>query len=229
MRLSTGAELRLTGPAGSNAAVLCVNGGQAAAVEGTWSASLEWLVGRLAPRFPELTFGEVRYRIKSWKRLDWCAEDARAAIHAVGASRTLLVGYSMGGAVAVLAAHEPSVRTVVGLAPWFPDRVRFEPLAGRRLRVIHGSLDRWPPGVPGVSPASSRHGFDRARTIGVEGEYTLIPGALHGIALRAPWGSPMPLPRAGAWAGHLEQELERFSELTPVGDVAARAALHPPP
>ena len=35
-------------------AVVCVNGGQAAEVEGTWSASLEWLVTRLAPRFPEL-------------------------------------------------------------------------------------------------------------------------------------------------------------------------------
>ena len=32
--------------------VVCVNGGQAGEVEGTWSASLEWLVRRLAPRFP---------------------------------------------------------------------------------------------------------------------------------------------------------------------------------
>ena len=36
--LSTGAEMRLTG-AGPTA-VVCVNGGQAAEVEGTWSASL---------------------------------------------------------------------------------------------------------------------------------------------------------------------------------------------
>jgi len=48
VRISTGAEMRVTGdPAG--AAVVCVNGGQAAEVEGTWSASLEWLVRRVAP------------------------------------------------------------------------------------------------------------------------------------------------------------------------------------
>src|SRR6266542_6164126 len=96
-RLASGAELRLIGPT-DQAAVICVNGGQRAAVEGTWSASLEWLVRRLAPRFPELGFAEVRFRIKSWKRLDWCVEDARAAIRETGALRTLLLGFSMGGA-----------------------------------------------------------------------------------------------------------------------------------
>ena len=78
VELATGAEMRLTG-AGATA-VVCVNGGQATEVEGTWSASLEWLVGRLAPRFPGLAFAEVRYRIKSWKRLDDCIADARAAV-----------------------------------------------------------------------------------------------------------------------------------------------------
>ena len=80
MRLGSGAELRVTGPLDAPAAVVCVNGGQAAEVEGTWSASLEWLVRRLAPRFPALAFAEVRYRIKSWNKLDWCVEDARAAV-----------------------------------------------------------------------------------------------------------------------------------------------------
>ena len=47
MNLSTGAEARVTG-AGAERAVVCVNGGQSAQVPGTWSASLEWLVGRLA-------------------------------------------------------------------------------------------------------------------------------------------------------------------------------------
>ena len=188
-----------------------MNGGQAAQVAGTWSASLEWLVTRLAPAFPELAFAEVRYRIKSWEKLDWCIDDARAAIEAVGAERTLLVGFSMGGAVASQAAAEQSVEAVVGLAPWFPDRLPLETLRGRRLRVLHGSLDRWLPGIPGVSPASSRRGFDRARAHGVEGEYTLIPGAVHGLALRAPSGRPVPLPRARTWARLVADELRRFS------------------
>jgi pimeloyl-ACP methyl ester carboxylesterase len=208
--LASGAELRLTGPT-HDAAVICVNGGQAAEVEGTWSASLEWLVRRLAPRFPALGFAEVRYRIKSWRRLDWCIEDARAAIREVGAPRTLLLGFSMGGAVSIACADEPSVEEVLGLAPWIPDRLAVEPLRGRRLRVLHGSLDRNLPGIPGVSPTLSRHGFERARALGVGGEYTLIPGALHGVALRAGSGRLVPLPRAGRFAKLVTAELTRWS------------------
>jgi pimeloyl-ACP methyl ester carboxylesterase len=210
IRLSTGAELRASGPGGARAAVVCVNGGQASEVEGTWSATLEWLVRRLAPRFPGLRFGEVRYRVKSWKQLDRCVEDARAAIEELAARRTLVLGFSMGGAVAARVASEPSVETVLGLAPWFPDRLPLEPLRGRRLRVLHGSLDRWLPGIPGVSPALSRRGFDRALALGASGEYTLIPGAVHGVALRAHWGRPVPLPRARTWERLVAEELERF-------------------
>ncbi len=207
-QLSTGAELRLTGPV-DRLAVVCVNGGQSSEVEGTWSASIEWLVRRLAPEFPALGFAEVRYRIKSWKRLDWCVADARAAVVETGAPRVLLLGFSMGGSVAVQAAVEPAVDTVVGLAPWLPDRLSLEPLRGHRFAVIHGKLDRWLPGIPGVSPASSRRGFERARSLGVEGEYTLIPRALHGIAFRA-GERALPLPGAKIWARHVASELARF-------------------
>jgi dienelactone hydrolase len=209
LQLSTGAEVRLTGPT-SGAAVICVNGGQSSEVEGTWSASLELLVQRLAPLFPSLGFAEVRYRIKSWRRLDWCIEDARAAIREVDAPSTLLLGFSMGGAVSIASADEPSVEEVLGLAPWIPDRLSVEPLRGKRLRVLHGSLDRNLPGIPGVSPKLSRHGFDRARALGVEGEYTLIPGALHGVAVRARSGRLVPLPRARRWLELVAAELERF-------------------
>jgi pimeloyl-ACP methyl ester carboxylesterase len=209
-RLRSGAELRITGPPDAAAAVVCVNGGQGREVEGTWSASLEWLVRKVAPRFPSLAFGEVRYRVKSWKRLDWCVVDAVAAIDTLAAERTLLLGFSMGGAVAVHAAETPAVETVLGLAPWFPDRLSLEPLRGKRLRVLHGSLDRWLPGIPGVSPASSRRGFERARMLGAEGTYTVIPGGIHGVALRAHWGRAVPLPRAGSWARLVADELAVF-------------------
>jgi pimeloyl-ACP methyl ester carboxylesterase len=211
-RLATGAELRLTGPAAPSAAVVCVNGGQGHEAAGTWSATLEWLVRRLAPAFPGLTFGEVRYRVKSWNKLDWCIEDARAALSELGAPRTLLLGFSMGGAVAVAVADKPSVETVLGLAPWLPDKLSLEPLRGRRLRILHGALDRPFLGIPGVSPAGSRRGFDRAQALGVDGDYTLIPGAGHAIALRAHWGRALPLPRAGAWARLVADELRRFQD-----------------
>lgn len=210
MRLSTGAELRVTGPLDAPAAVICVNGGQADLAEGTWSATLEWLVRRLAPQFPQLAFAEVRYRIKSWNRLDWCVEDARAAVAEVASARTLLLGFSMGGAVSALAAADPSVETVLGLAPWLPDRLSLESLRGKRLRILHGSLDRALPGIPGVAPALSRRGYERALSLGAEGEYTLVRGALHGAALRTPSGRLVPLPRAQKWASLAAGELHRF-------------------
>lgn len=209
MILSTGAEMRVTG-ATDTCAVVCMNGGQAREVEGTWSASVEWLVRKLAPRLPELGFAEVRYRVKSWKRLDSCFEDARAAVEEVAAPRTVLLGFSMGGAVSISIADEPTVEGVVGLAPWIPDELSVTGLRGKRLAVFHGALDRWLPGVPGVSARHSRKGFDRARERGVEGRYVLIPGAFHGIALRRPSGGLLTLPRAERWAELVEEELRGY-------------------
>ena len=209
MVLETGAELRMSNGRRERT-VVCVNGGQGGEVAGTWSASLEWLVGALAPRFPELGFAEVRYRIKSWRRLDWCVEDARAAVRAAGGGRTLLLGFSMGGAVSIAAADEPTVERIVGLAPWIPDRLDLGPVRGRRLDVLHGSLDGWLPGIPGVSPASSLRGYERALAAGATGSYTLIPGALHAMALRAPGGRPLPLPRAHRWAELIAERLRTF-------------------
>jgi dienelactone hydrolase len=148
--------------------------------------------------------------VKSWRRLESCVEDARAAVYEVGAPRVALLGFSMGGAVAVSIAREPKVAEVLGLAPWLPDELDVSTLRGKRLTVIHGALDRWLPGVPGVSASHSRRGFDRARERGAEGRYVLIPGALHGVAVRAPWGGLLALPRAARWAELVEEELRRF-------------------
>jgi pimeloyl-ACP methyl ester carboxylesterase len=210
--LMSGAEARSRGPAGG-LAVVCANGGQAAEVAGTWSASIEWLVDGLAAQFPDLRFVEVRYRVKSWKRLDWCVEDALAAIETAGAERVLLVGFSMGGAVSVRAAAHPSVTGMLGLAPWLPDELDVSPLVGRRLDVLHGALDRWLPGIPGVSPTISRRGFERARRLGVEGTYTAITGAVHGIALRSRRsGRLLALPRAARWKELAAEHVARFRE-----------------
>ena len=217
MRLSTGAEARVTGDA-AVCAVVCVNGGQSREVPGTWSASMEWLVRALAPQLPQLGFAEVRYRVKSWRRLDACVDDARAAIGEIGAAHVLLLGFSMGGAVSIACADEPGVDEVVGLAPWIPDQLNLAPLRRKRFTVIHGALDRWFPGIPGVSASHSRKGFDRARERGAEGTYVLIPGALHGIALRSPWGKLVPLPKADRWAALVEEELRRFSSAAVAGD-----------
>ena len=209
MILTTGAEMRVTGPT-QRAAVVCVNGGQARDAEGTWSASVEWLVATLAPRLPEIGFAEVRYRVKSWKHLESCFEDARAAVREVGTPRTMLLGFSMGGAVSVGISDEPGVEGVVGLAPWIPEQLDVSRLHGKRFSVFHGALDRWLPGIPGVSASHSRKGFERALARGANGRYVLISGGVHGMALRAPWGGLVTLPRAERWADLVEEELRRF-------------------
>jgi dienelactone hydrolase len=202
----------VTNPGGRRA-VVCVNGGSGRQVPGTWSASLEWLVRRLAPEFPSISFLEVRYRIKSWKQLTWCIEDCRATMSLAvddGAEELALLGFSMGGAVAISATDHPRVTTVIGLAPWIPDRLDVATLDGRRVTILHGSLDRWLPGIPGVSPKSSLRGFERIRQREIDATYTIVPGGIHGLAVRTPRGGTIPLPRAKQWAELVSAELNRF-------------------
>jgi dienelactone hydrolase len=211
--LSTGAEGRWTGEPGP-CAVVCVDGGTAAEVPGTWSASVEWLVRRLAGSLPGLAFLEVRYRLKSWRRLELCVQDGGAALEAAreaGAERLAVLAFSMGGAVAVRnAAADPSVMSIVGVNPWLPAQLELEPLRGRRLAIVHGSLDAPLPGIPGVRPSMSMAAFTRAREAGVEARREVVSGGLHAVALRRPGGGLLALPRAQRYAAFVEAELERF-------------------
>lgn len=206
--VASGAELRVRG-AGPDA-VVCVNGGGRAEVAGTWSSTVEWLVTRLAPRFPDLRFGEVRYRVKSWRRLDLCVEDGRAAISSLAPRRTLMLGFSMGGTVSVRVAAHASVTGIVALAPWIDDRVDLSPLHGKRMAILHGSLDSPLPGIPGVAARHSRRAYERALADGIDTTYTVIRGGLHGTAVRAPTGRLVALPRARAWLEAVGAEVTRF-------------------
>jgi pimeloyl-ACP methyl ester carboxylesterase len=209
--LSTGAELRVTGT--GPLPVICVDGGTRDPVPGTWSASVEWLVGRLAPSVPGLRFAEVRYRVKSWRQLDLCEADARAALDAVGGPHALVLGFSMGGAVGVRVADDARVVGVVGVNAWLPEGLDLAPLRGKPLSVIHGSLDRALPGIPGVSPALSRKAVERARDLGAHARHVLVRGALHAVALRSPWGTAVPMPRAGRVADLVGRELHRLADV----------------
>ncbi len=208
--IATGAEMRVSGQGVD--VVLCVNGGGSAEVEGTWSASVEWLVERLTSRFPDVRFAEVRYRIKSWRRLDLCVADGGAALDALVPERTLMLGFSMGGSVSVSLAKRDGISGLVGLAPWLPEQLDLAPLDGKRLAIFHGTLDSPLPGIPGVTAKSSRRAYERAVARGIDASYTLVRGALHGVAVRSPLGSTIPLPRAGAWLEHVAAEVERFRD-----------------
>lgn len=210
--LATGAEARWTGTPGRRA-VVCVNGGTAAEVPGTWSASIEWLVRRLARRVPGLGFLEVRYRIKSWRRLDLCVEDAAAAIGAAreaGVEELALLGFSMGGAVAVRNAAAPGVELVAGVNPWLPPQLGLEPLRGRRLAIVHGAFDAPLPGIPGVKPSMSVAAAARARALGAEVERQVNPFGFHAVALRRRDGGLLALPGAARYGDFVAGEVERF-------------------
>jgi pimeloyl-ACP methyl ester carboxylesterase len=212
-RLRTGADVRISND-GTRLAAVFVNGGTAKLVPGTWSATSELLVSELASRFLEICFVEVRYRVKTWKALESCTDDAHAALRVAGAAgieRTLLVGFSMGGAVAVGVGEDSSVAGVLGLAPWLPPELPLDGLCGKRLDVVHGAWDRYLPGVPGVSPGHSHAAWKRAQRLGIDGTYTVIPRALHGCAVRSRRGNLLRLPRWRAWVEHVAAALDRFA------------------
>jgi pimeloyl-ACP methyl ester carboxylesterase len=209
--LASGAEARWTNEGGQRA-VVCVDGGTAAEVPGTWSASVEWLVRRLAGHFPDLSFLEVRYRIKSWRRFELCVEDGAAAVAAAeqaGAGELALLAFSMGGAVAVRNAAAQGVRLVVAVNPWLPPQLELEPLHGRRLAIVHGALDAPFPGIPGVKPSMSRLAAERARAVGIEVEREVVP-SFHAIALRRRGGGLVALPGSRRVAELVLGELEDF-------------------
>ena len=121
-------EARSTGPEGVPA-VVCMNGGQGAQVPGTWSATIEWLVRRLAPGLPDLRF--------AWS----CATGSSRGSGSTGASRTRWrrsrmrapsERYSWASRWEApwrcWAAAHPSVTGVLGLAPWLHDRLDLAPL-----------------------------------------------------------------------------------------------------
>jgi len=211
-QLATGAEARWTGEPGVRA-VVCVNGGTSAEVPGTWSASVEWLVRRLSRRFSGLGFLEVRYRIKSWRQLELCVEDCAAAIEAAresGAQKLALLGFSMGGAVAVRNAGAAEVELVAGVNPWLPPQLALETLRGRRLAIAHGALDAPLPLIPGVKPSMSQAAAERARALGVEVEREVVPRGFHAVALRRRGGGLLALPGASRYAEIVGDQLERL-------------------
>ena len=206
--LATGAQMRLARP-GAGTVVICVNGGGATARPGNWSPTIEWLVDRLAPRYPDAAFAEVKYRVRSWKMLPSCIADGAAALAAVpDAERVVMLGFSMGGAVSIACSADARVTDLVALAPWIPEELSLAALAGDRVTIIHGSIDGVIPGVPGVRPSHSLRGADRLRAAGADVTYRRIPGAVHGVAIRR-GDRLVPLPRAGTWLRDVEQALQR--------------------
>jgi len=229
LALPGGAALRVRGGGSRDAPSLLLLGGSTYRdATGVWSATAEWLAGRIHRERPGWAVAEVRYRYGSWRRLAAAAEDAHAAmlaLHDMGRPPVALAGFSLGGRVAVALAGAESVRTVVGLAAWLPDAVDLRPVIGRSLHLAHGTLDRALPAIPGVSPRISEAAAARAGALGIATRLTMIAGGVHGVATRSPWGGLVPLPRAPRWAQVVMDAVAPGAAVYPVASWGAPTGL----
>ena len=210
--LPTGAVFRVRGAAGAPDVALFLPGGFPRPPEARWGATTHLLARRVARALPGVRTVELRFRWASWSTVEACFVDTAEMLDRLaddGATRVLLVGFSMGGAVAGHAAAHPLVAGVVGVAPWLPATAPIENLRGRTLRAYHGGFDTDRFGLPGVPASESRAAVARARLLGIDAEHHTLPGAFHGAALGV--GQVlMPLPRAAAWTRAVTGEIARF-------------------
>lgn len=102
----------------------------------------------------------------------WAIEQMRARFSPEMA--VCLVGHSLGGRAALLAAGDESVRSVAALAPWvYPDDGEIN-LTGRRIVIVHGTADHI--AKPANSAAVARA---LARTAQVS--YVRVEGGKHAM------------------------------------------------
>lgn len=120
----------------------------------------------------------LRNRYRGWNGRDMSpVQDARWALSQIAREHpgvpVYVLGHSMGGLTALCVADDPQVEAVVALAPWLNHETPVEPLAGRRVLIVHGTDDRW------TSPANSLAYARRADGIAGSIDYVSLKGAGH--------------------------------------------------
>jgi predicted esterase len=87
---------------------------------------------------------------------------------------TCVVGHSLGGRTALLTAGRPEVRSAVALAPWVQPTDVPGGLSGRRILIVHGTMDRI------ASPERSA-ALARALARQADVAYVSVDGAKHAM------------------------------------------------
>lgn len=92
-----------------------------------------------------------------------------------------LLGYSMGGRVALRLAAEPQVRSLVTLAAWVDRRdiTGWRVTPGLPVLLLHGLDDRV------TSPSGSEVAAGRLRELGARTQLVALPGDGHALLRRA--------------------------------------------
>ena len=169
-------------PKAASAAVLVLHGGadRTQSAEGVLVRPTQLSVLRMIPvadRVARAGQGQLAvYRVlnsvRGWNQASTPVDDARWAMAEVRrelGDETVfgLVGHSLGGRAALLAAGESGVRSVVALAPWVYPSDRPTRTEGRRFLFVHGTRDRI--ASPKRSVAVAQALAPHAAYIGVEG------------------------------------------------------------
>jgi hypothetical protein len=172
-------------PVSPSAAVLVLHGG-ARRGDSVMVSPTQLSVLRMIPiakRIARLGAGRLAVfrllnSVRGWDDGHTPVQDARWALQQIrdqlGDLPVGLIGHSLGGRAALLAAGEPLVQSVVALAPWVYPTDNPGSLAGRRILVVHGSADRI---------ASPQRSFAVSRTLARTGDvgYIQVDGGKHAM------------------------------------------------
>lgn len=143
-------------------------------VGGGFDSPAHDLFDRLAADFTERGISSLRIRYRLPTDFEWCIEDALVGIEFIrqtGLERVALVGYSLGGAVAIQAgAAAPSIAAVAVIASQSYGTGAANRIAPRPLLIIQGENDQI------ISPDCATYIYEHALE---PKQIVLIPNADH--------------------------------------------------
>ncbi|MBC7593750.1 MAG: alpha/beta fold hydrolase [Kineosporiaceae bacterium] len=166
--------------------ILMLHGGQQRSHDPVQNKNSSWwrmaLMARSLTPFAEehdLALMLVQYRKRGWNNETDPdpVQDARFALAEIARRYVdlpiVVVGHSMGGRTACRIADGDDVVGVTALAPWLPEGEPTTAMAGKQLRVIHGTRDRW------TSAKWSRDFVERCQGFAASATWTAMPGVGH--------------------------------------------------